>query len=105
MTFAHSYVASVIMHVVYGKETPTTLEDPYLVRLQKMVPRIQGAMAPGAYLCDRYPILQYIPFYGRELKQWAQEEYAIINGQFTLVKKQVVRTLLLLLYQNFHDLQ
>ncbi|KIK33988.1 hypothetical protein CY34DRAFT_813222 [Suillus luteus UH-Slu-Lm8-n1] len=83
------YVASVIMHVVYGKETPTTLEDPYLVRLQKMVPRIQGAMAPGAYLCDRYPILQYIPFYGRELKQWAQEEYAIINGQFTLVKKQV----------------
>jgi hypothetical protein len=105
LTSTHSYVASVIMHVVYGKETPTTLDDPYLVRLQKMVPRIQGAMSPGAYLCDKYPILQYIPGYGRELKEWAQEEYEIIYGQFKLVKNQVVRTLPLLSYQFCHDLQ
>ncbi|KAG2134588.1 cytochrome P450 [Suillus bovinus] len=72
-----------------GKTTYTSLDDPYLLRLQRMVPRIQGAMAPGAYLCDEYPILKYIPGYGRELKQWGQEEYDMLFGQFKWVKSQV----------------
>ncbi|KAG1775087.1 cytochrome P450 [Suillus placidus] len=83
------FVASVIMHVVYGKTTPTLLDDPYLLRLQKMVPRIQSAMAPGAYLVDKYPILKYVPGYGRDLKQWGQEEYDMLFSQFKWVKSQV----------------
>ncbi|KAG1814390.1 cytochrome P450, partial [Suillus subaureus] len=83
------YVASVIMHVVYGKTTRTSLDDPYLLRLQRMVPRIQSAMAPGAYLVDKYPILKYVPGYGRDLKQWGQEEYNMLSGQFKWVKSEV----------------
>ncbi|KAG2361894.1 hypothetical protein BDR07DRAFT_1376907 [Suillus spraguei] len=83
------YVASVILHVVYGKTTYTSLDDPYLLRLQKMVKWIQSAMAPGAYLVDRYPILKYVPGYGRDLKQAAQEEYNMLWGQFKWVKSQV----------------
>ncbi|KAG2142717.1 cytochrome P450 [Suillus cothurnatus] len=83
------YVASVIMHVVYGKTTHTSLDDPYLLRLQKMVPRIQSAMAPGAYLVDKYPILKYVPGYGRDLKRWGQEEYDMLSSQFQWVKSQV----------------
>jgi hypothetical protein len=92
------------MHVVYGKTTHTSLDDPYLLRLQKMVPRIQSAMAPGAYLVDKYPILKYVPGYGRDLKRWGQEEYDMLSSQFQWVKSQVVRTLLLLLHQFRHDL-
>ncbi|KAG1852467.1 cytochrome P450 [Suillus subalutaceus] len=83
------YVAAVIMHVVYGKTTRTSLDDPYLLRLQRMVPRIQSAMAPGAYLVDKYPILKYVPGYGRDLKAWGREEYDMLYGQFKWVKSQV----------------
>ncbi|KAG1814023.1 cytochrome P450 [Suillus subaureus] len=83
------FAASVIMRVVYGKTTPTTLDDPYLVRLQKMIPRVQYAMSPGAYLVDKYPILKYIPGYGRDLKQWGQDEYDMLTGQLKWVKSQV----------------
>ncbi|KAG2066751.1 cytochrome P450 [Suillus decipiens] len=83
------FAASVVLHVVYGKTTPTSLDDPYLLQLQKMIPRIQGAMVPGAYLVDKYPILKYIPGYGRDLKQWRQEEYDMLFGQLNLVKSQM----------------
>ncbi|KAG0703473.1 cytochrome P450 [Suillus ampliporus] len=83
------FAASVILHIVYGKTTPTLLSDPYLLRLQKMIPRIQSAMMPGAYLVDKYPILKYIPGYGRNLKEWSQEEYDMLFGQLNWVKSQV----------------
>jgi hypothetical protein len=92
MAFAHSYSASVILNVVYGKTTPTLLNDPYLLQLQKMIPRIQSAMVPGAYLVDKYPILKYVPGYGRNLKEWSQEEYDMLFGQLNQVKTQMVRT-------------
>lgn len=83
------FAASVILHIVYGKTTPTLLDDPYLLQLQKMIPRIQSAMMPGAYLVDKYPILKYIPGYGRNLKQWSQEEYDMLFGQLNRVKSQM----------------
>lgn len=85
------FAASVILHVVYGRTTPTLLNDPYLLQLQKMIPRIQSAMVPGAYLVDKYPILKYIPGYGRNLKEWSQEEYDMLFGQLNQVKSQMDR--------------
>lgn len=49
-------------------------------------------MVPGAYLVDKYPILKYIPGYGRNLKEWSQEEYDMLFGQLNQVKSQMVRT-------------
>lgn len=94
VTFAHSFAASVILRVVYGKTTPTLLNDPYLLQLQKMIPRIQSAMVPGAYLVDKYPILKYVPGYGRNLKEWSRQEYNMLFSQLNEVKSQMVRTLL-----------
>ncbi|KAG2066752.1 cytochrome P450 [Suillus decipiens] len=82
------YMASVMVHIVYGK-TYTPLDDPYLLQLQKTITRIHSAMAPGAYLVDRYPILKHVPGYGRDLKQAAQEESEMLWGQFKWVKSQV----------------
>jgi hypothetical protein len=89
----HSFAASVILHVVYGKMTPTLLTDPFLLQLQKMIPRVQSAMMPGTYLVDKYPILKYIPGYGRNLLAWSQEEYEMLSGKLNWVKSQMVRTL------------
>ncbi|KAG1857088.1 cytochrome P450 [Suillus subluteus] len=83
------FAASVILHIVYGKTTPTLLNDPYLLQLQKMIPRVQSAMVPGAYLVDKYPILKYVPGYGRNLKEWSQEEYNMLFGQLNQVKSQM----------------
>ena len=43
-----------------------------------MVPIVQGAFLPGAYKVDRFPILRYMPWYGRQLKTWGEEEYQIM---------------------------
>ncbi|KAG2101841.1 cytochrome P450 [Suillus discolor] len=83
------FAASVILRVVYGKTTPTLLNDPYLLQLQKMIPRIQSAMVPGAYLVDKYPILKYVPGYGRNLKEWSRQEYNMLFGQLNEVKSQM----------------
>lgn len=96
----HSFAASVILHVVYGKTTPTLLSDPFLLQLQKMIPRVQSAMMPGTYLVDKYPILKYVPGYGRNLRAWRREEYQMLSGQLNWVKSQVVRTAQLFIWTN-----
>ncbi|KAG2134587.1 cytochrome P450 [Suillus bovinus] len=83
------FATSVILRVVYGRTTPTSLNDPYLLQLQKMITRVQGAMVPGAYLVDKYIILKYIPGYGRTLKEWGREEYDMLLNQLNQVKSQM----------------
>ncbi|KAH7925665.1 cytochrome P450 [Leucogyrophana mollusca] len=83
------FAASVIFRVVYGKTTPTALDDPYLLQLQRMIPRIQSAMIPGAYLVDKYPILKYVPGYGRDLKAWSKEEYSMLYGKLNWVRSEI----------------
>ncbi|OAX37016.1 cytochrome P450 [Rhizopogon vinicolor AM-OR11-026] len=83
------FAASVILRIVYGKTTPTLLSDPFLLQLQKMIPRVQSAMMPGTYLVDKYPILKYIPGYGRNLLAWREEEYEMLSGKLNWVKNQV----------------
>ena len=86
-----SFSASVTLRVIYGKTTPTSLtEDPYLLHLKRMVPIVQGALMPGAYKVDHFPILRYVPWYGRQLKKWGEEEYQMLMWYMSRYKSQVV---------------
>lgn len=47
-------------------------------------------MRPGAFLVDRIPVLQYVPFYGRQLKTWFRDEHELGLGQMERVKNEIV---------------
>lgn len=69
------FSATVTLRVIYGKTTPTYVDDPYIRHLQRMVPIVQGALMPGAYKVDTYPFLKYVPGYTRGLDKWADLEH------------------------------
>ncbi|KIJ60557.1 hypothetical protein HYDPIDRAFT_32184, partial [Hydnomerulius pinastri MD-312] len=84
------FSASVTLRVIYGKTTPTSLaSDPYLLHLKRMIPVVQGALLPGAYKVDQFPFLRYLPGYGRQLKQWGEEEYDMLMGYMNRYKSQM----------------
>ena len=86
-----SYSASVTLRVIYGKTTPASLtQDPYLLHLKRMMPIVQGALLPGAYKVDHFPILQYVPWYARQLKKWGEEEYQMLMWYMSQYKSQMV---------------
>jgi hypothetical protein len=81
----------VTLRVMYGKTTPVSLtQDPYILHLKRMVPIVQGALLPGAYKVDHYPILRYVPWYGRQLKKWGEEEYQMLMWYLSQYKSQMV---------------
>lgn len=55
-----------------------------------MVPIVQGALLPGTYKVDHIPILQYVPWYGRQLKKWGEEEYEMLMRYMSQYKSQMV---------------
>jgi cytochrome P450 len=84
------FSGSVTLRVIYGKTTPTYLtSDPYLLHLKRMVPVIQGALMPGAYMVDQFPLLQYVPGYGRQLHKWGKEEDEMLMGYMNQYKSQM----------------
>ena len=87
----YSFSGSVTLRVIYGKTTPVSLtQDPYLLHLKRMVPIVQGALLPGAYRVDRFPILRHVPWYGRQLKKWGEEEYQMLMWNVSQFKSQMV---------------
>ena len=86
------YAASVVMGITYGKVTPTSYSDPEVIAVNRCLKRFGQAVLPGAYLVDTYPVLQYVPGYLTQLKEWHQEELALFEGQLDTVRKQVVTT-------------
>ena len=79
------------LRVIYGKTTPASLtQDPYLLHLKRMVPIVQGALLPRAYKVDHFPILRYVPWYGRQLKKWGEEEYQMLMWYTSQYKSQMV---------------
>ena len=79
------------LRVIYGKTTPVSLtQDPYILHLKRMVPIVQGALLPGAYKVDSFPILRYVPWYGRQLKKWGEEEYQMLMSYMSQYKSQMV---------------
>jgi hypothetical protein len=75
VTYYHRFSATMTLRVIYGKTTPTYVNDSYILHLQRMVPIVQGALMPGAYRVDKYPFLKYVPGYTWELDKWATLEH------------------------------
>lgn len=95
----HSYAASVIMAITYGKITPTSYSDPEVQQVNKCLSRLGSAIRPGAYLVDSYPILRYVPGYLDTLQQYHREELALFRSQLDAVRQQMVfNTSLMLMF-------
>jgi hypothetical protein len=80
------------MGITYGKVTSTSYSDPEVIAVNRCLERFGQAVLPGAYLVDTYPILQYVPGYLTQLKEWHREELALFEGQLDTVRKQMVIT-------------
>ncbi|KAG1772927.1 cytochrome P450 [Suillus placidus] len=84
-----TYVATTIMKVAYGKNTPTHATDPSVVEMRQIVKQFTAIIRPGAYLVDSIPWLKYLPWYGRDLKL-AFERFKILHiNQLEYVKEQM----------------
>lgn len=85
------YTTSVILSMVYGRKTPTRIDDPEVDAIDLAVKRVVDCFHPGAYLVDAFPILKYIPIPEiRTLRNYHQEELALFRGQLDVVRKQIV---------------
>jgi hypothetical protein len=60
------------------------------VEVKKSLERYRVALQPGAYLVDIFPFLQYLPWYGRELRQGHIEDHSLFQRQLDAVKLQMV---------------
>ncbi|KAF9230732.1 cytochrome P450, partial [Melanogaster broomeanus] len=78
------FSATMTLRVIYGKTTPTYLNDSYTLHLQRMVPIVQGALIPGAYKVDKYPFLKYVPGYTWELDKWANSSTNNHTGPYSV---------------------
>ena len=76
--------------MTYGKQTPTSYSDPEVQGVNKALKNLGRALRPGAYLADSYPVLKYLPFYMRDLRQQHLEELNLYRSQLDSVKAQVV---------------
>ncbi|KAF8839514.1 cytochrome P450 [Paxillus ammoniavirescens] len=85
------YAVSVILRVTYGKSTPTSNDDPEVVRIHEDLRNLLAAMRPGAYLVDRIPLLKHVPGYGRVLKKSHQFELALFRDQLGRVRDDMSR--------------
>ena len=86
-----SYAASVILRVTYGKTSPTSNDDPEVVRIRQVLLNFETALRPGAYFVDRIPWLKYVPGYGRQLKEFHRYELALFRDQLNRVRDDMVR--------------
>ncbi|KAF9233168.1 cytochrome P450 [Melanogaster broomeanus] len=78
---AQRFAASVVLRVIYGKSTPTSNDDPEVVRIHQSVKNLQPVSRPGSYLVDTFPILKHVPGYGRELWKYHEFELALFRDQ------------------------
>ncbi|KAG2346919.1 cytochrome P450 [Suillus weaverae] len=84
-----TYVATIIMIVAYGKNTPTYATDPSVVEMRQIVKLFTAIIRPGAYLVDSIPWLKYLPWYGRDLKLAFERIKKLHTGQLEWVKEQM----------------
>lgn len=86
-----SYAAAVMLRVTYGKASPTSDDDPEVVRVRQMLVNFQTVFRPGAYLVDRVPWLKYVPGYCRQLEEFHRYELALFRDQLNRVREDMVR--------------
>ncbi|KAF9223306.1 cytochrome P450 [Gyrodon lividus] len=85
------YAASVILRVTYGKSTPTSNDDPEIVRLNENIKHLRVSSRPGVFLVDRIPLLRYVPGYGRVLREYHEFELALFRDQLGRVRDDMSR--------------
>ncbi|KAF9230712.1 cytochrome P450 [Melanogaster broomeanus] len=88
---ASRFSVSVILRVTYGKSTPTSNDDPEVVCIHQTNKTALAVARPGAYLVDRFPILKYVPGYGRDLTKYHKFELALFRDQLGRVKDEMSR--------------
>ena len=77
---------------MYGESSPTSNNDPMVVRIRKVSKNVQSAMQPGAFLVERIPVLKHVPGYGSVLKQYREFELTLFREQLAHVRDEVVRS-------------
>ncbi|KAA1472624.1 cytochrome P450 [Dentipellis sp. KUC8613] len=86
---AKRYAASVILSLTYGKPSPSFKSDPDVVLVTQCLMRLGAAIRPGAHLVEHLPWLQYIPFYGKTLRQYHREELDLFRRQLRETRQQM----------------
>ncbi|KAG1733319.1 cytochrome P450 [Suillus lakei] len=86
-----TFMASVILRVAYGKATRTFFGDPELKDARQRLQALGKSQRPGAYLVDSLPWLQYIPWYGKQLRQEFENGKRVYVAQLNQVKRQIQR--------------
>ncbi|KAG0695265.1 cytochrome P450 [Suillus ampliporus] len=84
-----TFSATTIMKVAYGKNTPTSATDPEVIETNELIGMGGAILRPGAYLVDMIPWLKYLPWYGRDLKQWLERVRNLNDGYLNRVKEQM----------------
>ena len=77
---------------MYGKSTPTSVDDPEVIRIQSTLRNLQNVMRPGAFLVDRVPLLKYIPGYGKQLREYHNFELQLFRDQMKRVQSDMAST-------------
>ena len=80
--------------MTYGKASPTSNDDPEVVRVHQVAANFEMALIPGAYLVDRIPWLKHVPGDGRQLQEFHQYELALFRDRLNRVRDDMVRFIL-----------
>ncbi|KAG2139190.1 cytochrome P450 [Suillus bovinus] len=86
-----TYAATTIMKVAYGKNAHTPATDPEVLKLNQRNKMSSIALRPGAYLVDWIPWLEYVPWYGRDLRQAFENTKKLNVGRLNCIKEQMQR--------------
>ncbi|EMD42065.1 hypothetical protein CERSUDRAFT_120902 [Gelatoporia subvermispora B] len=84
---AKRYAASLIMEVTFGKTTPTSYSDPEVKAIKNVAANFSGALLPGKYLVNSFPVLKHIPFFVSELKKMHMHEISLYRRLLGAVKE------------------
>ncbi|KAG0696211.1 cytochrome P450 [Suillus ampliporus] len=84
-----TFAATTIMKITYGKTTPTSATDPEVIEIGKLMKKTGELLRPSVYLVDSIPWLKYLPWYGRDLKQWFKRGTKLDMGHLNRVKEQM----------------
>ncbi|KAG9313211.1 cytochrome P450 [Chiua virens] len=87
---AERFATAVVLRIMYGKATPTSNDDPEVVRVKQSIANFQIAYSQ-TYLVDYFPWLRYLPGYCRQLKEAQKFELALYRDQLSRVKQDMVR--------------
>ncbi|KAF8549251.1 cytochrome P450 [Imleria badia] len=99
------FAASVILRLVYGKSTPTSNDDPEVIRIHQALRNSQHAMRPGEYLVDLIPLLKWVPGYGRDLKEFHKFEMQLYKEQMDRERNCSGNSLMRMLLENTNQHQ